>query len=107
MRHLGGLQTVYDKVDGSMRARALIRLCVPLQQAPTKQQQCTMKNDSSYYFSGRYEVATGNFCGKGSAYMEKNKHSSTGLSIVPHSELVEERRSFWVTCRKRIGHDED
>ena len=78
MRHLGGLQTVYDKVDGSMRARALIRLCVPSRQAPTKPQQCTMKNDSSHYLSGRYEVATGNFCGKGPANMEKHTHSSTG-----------------------------
>ena len=106
--HLGRLYTVYDKEDGGMRARAIIRLCVPLRQAPTKPQQCTMKDDSSYYFSGRYEVATGNFCGKSPAYMEKNTHSSTGLSIAPHSELVEERSSFRVTCRRPFFlHGED
>lgn len=100
VRHLGRLQTVSDKAGASMRARALIRLCVPLRQAPTNLQQRPMKNDSGHCFSGRYEVATGNFCGGGPAYMEKNRHSSTGSSIAPHSELVEDRRSFWVTCRR-------
>ena len=108
MRHLGRLQTVYDKADASMRARALIRLCVPLRQAPTNLQQRPMKNDSGHYFSGRYEVATGNFCGKGPAYMEKITHPSTGSSIAPHSELVEERSSSWVTCRRpSFLHGED
>ena len=108
VRHLGRLQTVYDKADASMRARALIRLCVPLRQAPTNLQQRPMKNDSGHYFSGRYEVATGNFCGKGPAYMEKITHPSTGSSIAPHSELVEERSSFWVTCRRpSFLHGED
>ena len=30
VRDLGRLQTVYDKAEGSMRARVLIRLCAPL-----------------------------------------------------------------------------
>lgn len=53
-----------------MRTRVPTRFCVPLWQAPTKPRQRTTKNDSSYYFSGRSEVATGNFCGKGPPHTE-------------------------------------
>uniref|UniRef100_A0A3Q2HDA8 choline-phosphate cytidylyltransferase n=1 Tax=Equus caballus TaxID=9796 RepID=A0A3Q2HDA8_HORSE len=69
--------------------------------APTKSQQHTMKNDSSYYFSGRSGVATGRFLWKRSSLCGENALSSTGMTMVPRSELVEERSSLLLTCGRQ------
>lgn len=81
--------------------RALTRLCALSQQAPTKSRQHTMKNDSSYYFSGRSGVATGRFLWKRSSLCGENALSSTGMTMVPRSELVEERSSLLLTCGRQ------
>lgn len=85
------------KHEGS---RALTRLCTLLRREPTKPRQRTRKNCSGYYFSDDL-AATGRFLWKRSSSYREITHSSTGVTIVPCSDLVEKRSSLWLTCRRQ------
>lgn len=57
-----------------------------------------MKNDLSYYFSGRFRVVIGRFLWKRFSLCGENVFLSIGMIMVLRLELVEERSFFLLIC---------